>query len=362
MHNAEPMSGTTLKVESALRYPFTPPKTDGLSMVEVAEGVQWVRMPMPMSLDHINVYLLRDGAGWAVVDTGLGLPTTYALWEQMFSEVLAGQPLTRIICTHCHYDHAGAAGWLQQRFGVPLLMTYGEFMMQQMHQTPPPDPLPDAHLAFYAHAGVPAELCNRMFDALRKDPFIGQAPVQYQRMREGDVLEIGARRWQVVRGEGHSPEHASLYDAEGRVLLAGDQLLPIITSNVMVTPFEPEGNPLRQWLLSLERLRELHPETLVLPSHQGVFYGLRERVDEIVAHHHEQFTKVREHLRASPRATALELMQVLFPRLRGAVDQMMALGETMAHLNYLRHSDQLTRVRDADQVDWYGLPTVATTP
>lgn len=356
------MQGSVLKPASLLRYPFTPPKTDGLSMVEVAPGVQWVRMPMPMSLDHINVYLLRDGAGWAVVDTGLGLDSTYALWERMFSEVLEGQPLTRIICTHCHYDHAGAAAWLQERFGVPLLMTYGEFMMQRMHQAPPPDPLPDAHLAFYAQAGVPSELCNRMFDALRKDPFIGPAPAQYQRIRDGEVLEIGERRWQVVRGEGHSPEHASLYDAEGRVLLAGDQLLPIITSNVMVTPFEPDANPLHRWLLSLERLRELHPETLVLPSHQGVFYGLRERVDEIVAHHQDQLDKLREHLHQCTQATALELVAVLFPRLRGAVDQMMALGETMAHLNYLRHNGQLTRARDADQVDRYCLTTVATTP
>lgn len=337
-----------------LRYAFEPPKPDG-SLVEVAPGVMWARMPMPMTLDHINVYLLRDGDGWAVVDTGLGIPSTYELWEKIFGEVLAGQPLTRLICTHCHYDHAGAANWIQDRFGVPLLMTSGEFMMLSAVMGPPPDPLPAKHLAFYQHAGADEALIDRMFTAMRKDPFMPVAPADYQRIRPGEVLRIGDRNWRIVLGEGHSPEHACLYDDDAKLLLAGDQLLPRITSNVMVTPMEPEGNPLKYWIDSMYRLAELDEGTLVLPSHQGVFYGVSERAHEVVAHHEHQFEIILTYLGETGGASAVEIMKVQFPRLRGAVDHLMALGETIAHLNLLMHAGRLRRERQAGKIDSYAL-------
>lgn len=349
------MTGVQLKAGSPLRYPFEAPASDG-SMVEVAQGVLWLRMPMPMSLDHINVYLLKDGEGWAIVDTGLGLPATHALWAQIFSTgPLAGQKPTRLICTHCHYDHTGAAAWLQAQFGIPLLMSYGEFMMMRQHMAPPPDPLPPSHSAFYTSSGMADEQVQRMFAVLRKDPLMTASPVAYQRLRHGQVLRLGDCAWQVVVGEGHSPEHVCLYDAQRKILIAGDQLLPGITSNIMVTPFEPDGNPVQWWLDSMARLRQLDPHTLVLPSHQGVFYGLRERCDEIVAHHMREFALIREHLRAHAQATAADIMAVLFPKLRGPMDQLMALGETLAHLNWLRLAGELQRTRADNNIDYFSL-------
>ena len=168
MDSAVAQERVRAKPADVLRYPFAAPAADG-SHVEIVPGLLWLRMPMPMALDHINVYLLRDGDGWAVVDTGLGIPGTFELWEKIFTEKLAGQPLTRVICTHCHYDHAGAAWWLQERFGVPLLMSYGEFMMLRSLMGPPPDPLPEAHRDFYARAGVSSEEIRRGFaEALKK--------------------------------------------------------------------------------------------------------------------------------------------------------------------------------------------------
>lgn len=337
-----------------LRYAFEPPQPDG-SHVEVAPGLLWFRMPMPMRLDHINVYLLRDGPGWTVVDTGLGIPRTHELWEHIFGTVLAGQPMTRLICTHCHYDHAGSAAWLQERFGVPLLMTHGEYMMLRSLMVAPADPLPAAHTDFYRRCGLDDAQIDRMFCAMRKDPFMPRPPASFQRIRAGEVLRIGARDWTVVLGEGHSPEHACLYSAQDKILIAGDQLLPVITSNVMVTPMEPEGNPLHDWLQSMHRLRTLDKDALVLPSHQGVFYGVHERVDQILAHHDEQFELLRAHLRQHGRATAAELMAVLFVRLRSPIDQLMALGETMAHLNWMRQTGGLLRERTQGRPDFYAL-------
>lgn len=354
MDNAQTKQRERIKPPDVLNYPFEPPKPDG-SYVEIAPGLLWLRMPMPMSLDHINVYLLRDGDGWAVVDTGLGISRTFELWEQLFTQTLAGQPLTRVICTHCHYDHAGAAWWLQERFNVPLYMTYGEFMMLRSLMAPPPEPLPQSHVDFYIHAGVTQEELGTMVDAMRKDPFMPKPPAHYQRIRPAEVLRIGERNWQVVLGEGHSPEHACLYNEAEGILLAGDQVLPRITSNVMVSPIEPEGNPLRAWMDSLERLRQLPANTLVLPSHQGVFYGLHERLAQVREHHELQFQLIEQHLKEVGKATAAQLMLVLFPRLRGPIDRLMALGETIAHLNLLKQAGVLVRQLEAGKTAYFAL-------
>ena len=354
MDNAAAKERERIKPPDVLKYPFEPPKADG-SHVEIAPGLLWLRMPMPMALDHINVYLLKDGDGWALVDTGLGIPRTFELWEQIFTEKFAGQPLTRVICTHCHYDHAGAAWWLQERFNVPLIMTFGEFMMLRSLMGPPPDPLPQSHRDFYARAGVTDEELDNMVGAMRKDPFMPRHPGNYQRIRGGEVLQIGEREWRVVIGEGHSPEHACLYNEADGILLAGDQVLPRITSNVMVSPIEPEGNPLKFWLDSLQRLHSLPADTLVLPSHQGVFYGLHDRLNQVREHHEQQFELVREHLAEVGKASAAELMVVLFPRLRGPVDRLMALGETIAHLNLLKQAGVLLRQPGAGKIEYFSL-------
>lgn len=330
-----------------IEFPFVPPQPDG-EVVVLAPGVLWARLPMPMQLDHINVYLLRDADGWFIVDTGLNLPGSRALWESIVERHFDGLPLKGLICTHFHYDHAGLSAWLTERFGVPLYMSYGEYFTMRTLAGPPPEPLPESLLQFYLRAGMPRTRVEEMFAKLRRDPFMPPHPSAFNRLREGQVLTIGGRDWRVVIGEGHSPEHACLYCASDRLLIAGDQLLPRITSNVLVSDIEPEANPLKLWLDSLDRLALLAPDTLVLPSHERVFRGLLPRVAELHAHHAQQFDIVRGYLREAGAATAFETKGRLFPRALDAVEDMMALGETIAHLSWLRYSGQVRRVLDDD--------------
>ena len=113
--------------EGDLVYPYAPPAPDG-SAVEVAPGILWLRMPMPMQLDHINVYCLRDDDGWFIIDTGLPLPETQALWERIRDRYFDGLPVLGVVCTHFHYDHAGCAAWLMETTGASLYMR--EFVEQ----------------------------------------------------------------------------------------------------------------------------------------------------------------------------------------------------------------------------------------
>lgn len=343
---------------SALAFPADAPASDS-SVVEVAPGVLWARMPMPMALDHINVYLLRGERGWTIIDTGLNTPECRSLWERIAAEHLDGLPVEALVCTHFHHDHAGLAGWISDRFGVPVYMTLAEFLTLRVLGTTLPEPTPPEMVQFYGRSGMPAERVARMMAMLRVDSMVPPRLGAFRRLRGDDEMTIGTRRWQVLIGEGHSPEHACLYCAEDRLLIAGDQLLPRISSNVLVTPSEPDGNPLQLWLDSLDRLEACAADTLVLPSHQAVFRGLPARVQELRDHHRHQFDTLRVFIAEFGRCSAFEAMLHVFPKLRHPMDDMLALGETIAHLAWLRNQGDLVRTLDDDGVVRYAAVPVA---
>src|SRR2546428_295723 len=106
-------------------HPWTEPPRPGAA-IDVLPGIKWLRMPLPFRLDHINLWLLDDGPGWTVVDTGIGLEETRALWERVFAKTLDGRPLTRVVVTHFHPDHMGNARWLTERWRAGLWSTPGE--------------------------------------------------------------------------------------------------------------------------------------------------------------------------------------------------------------------------------------------
>lgn len=327
------------ELKSGLRYPWVAPPASGETL-EVAPGVLWLRMPLPFGLDHINLYLLRHGDGWVVVDTGLNTEQSRAVWERVLVEVLEGQPVLAIVCTHFHYDHSGLLGWLSARFRCPVYMTRAEY--QAIHVAPPRSDEPEwAFHQFYRLAGLSEEDSAAFLPLIRQEHYQPTPPAAFRRLREGSVLPIGGRNWQVVIGRGHSPEHACLISAEDGLLISGDQVLPRITSTVGVNVDEPDGDPLRDWLDSLDRLAELPDGLLVLPAHERPFFGLHLRLEQLRAHHRQHLDQTLE--RCGEPCTAAELMLELFPRLKSRFDELMAIGETLAHTNFLITEGLLVR-------------------
>ena len=323
-----------------LDYPFTAPAADG-SALELVPGVFWVRMPMPMALDHINVYLLDDGDGWYLVDTGLNTGKSREIWQLLAQRYFNGRPVKGVICTHFHYDHAGLAGWLMEHFQAPLYMTYGEYYTLRAMASSHGTMGNEGQQRFYRGCGIPAEQMAQMFQACQKDPFMADYPPSFNRLRQGDSLTIGGRRWQILIGEGHSPEHACLYCAADELLIAGDQLLPEISSNVLVSDVEPGADPLSLWLASLDRLTGLAPQTLVLPSHGPVFRNLHNRIEQLQEHHRRQLELLRQRARGVSDFSAYDALGWLFDRKLSPIELMLAMGETLAHLNWLLESNQL---------------------
>lgn len=181
-----------VRAASALGFPFAAPATDG-SLVEVAPGVLWASMPMPMGLDHVNVWLLRGDSGWTLVDTGLPTGATRALWERIAAEHLDGLPVQALVCTHFHPDHAGLAAWLCERFDVPLYMSRAEFLtMRVLSDGLAGVPHPEQRV-FYQRAGLTAERAERLFALLRRDPFMPPRQGAFRQLR-GRTPLAGLRR------------------------------------------------------------------------------------------------------------------------------------------------------------------------
>jgi len=339
-----PQQAVAVPGEAALRFPWPSAPAPG-EIQEIAEGILWLRMPLPLKLDHINLYLLRDRSGWVVVDTGINTPRAREVWERVFSEELHGEPVVAVVCTHFHYDHSGLVYWLCERFACPLYITQGEY--QAMAITPPEDTgTAQEFFQFHRRAGLDEAASDAILASVQGGDFKMQRPDQYRRLREGALLHIGGRQWQVVIGAGHSPEHACLYCEADGVLLSGDQVLPRITSNVCVGVFEPDADPLRQWLDSIQRLRAIPDKVLVLPAHELPFYGLHPRLTQLQQHHERHLEVLMAAIKGQPPMTAAALRPVLFPAIKGDFDLLMALGETLAHLHFLLGQRRLVRTHD----------------
>jgi len=332
-----------------LAYPWPHAPAWG-EAIEVAPGVRWLRLPLPFALDHINVWAIADGEGYALVDTGIGTAQTRELWAQALSGPLGGRPVTRVFVTHYHPDHAGSAAWLCERAGARLWMTRGEFLTAHAVRHGVASFSTRANAALFranglAEAGAAAlvargELYRRL---------VPDFPAEHRRLVDGDRFALGGESWQVIVGYGHAPEHASFYAPVRNVYVAGDMLLPRISTNVAVRPIDPLGNPLRLFLASLAALRRLPEDVLVLPSHGLPFRGAHARIAALEAHHAERFAALERACAQTPRSAA-ELLETLFGRRIEGEQVYFALGEAIAHLHYLHEAGRLAREVGRDGV------------
>jgi glyoxylase-like metal-dependent hydrolase (beta-lactamase superfamily II) len=327
------------------------------SFVQVAPGVHWIRLPMPYRLDHINVWAIEDGEGWALVDTGMRTEATVAAWEKLFAQQPFDRPLTRVFVTHMHPDHIGMAGWLTRKYGVQLWISRLEYLTCRVIVSDSGREAPADALRFYQEAGWSTgaiEGYRARFGNFGKN--IYTLPDSFRRLEDRQVVRIGAHDWEVVGGNGHSPEHACLYCPALKVLISGDQVLPKISSNVSVQPLEPEANPMDDWMASLDKVQARVPDdVLVLPAHNDCFHGLHARIEHLRKGQEEAFSKLRELLREPRRV--VDVFVALFRRPIEEADAGllgMATGEAVACLNYLiERGEAVKDVRNG--VAWYRL-------
>lgn len=342
--------------EHQLQYPWGDAQPQPGAAQTVADGVKWIRMPLPFALDHINLWLLRDEidgrAGWTVVDCGISRDEVKALWEQVFEQALEGLPVLRVVVTHMHPDHMGLADWLCRRWQAPLWMSMTDYAVAALwsSRTAGAGPNGEAAVGHFARHGLTdTDAQEQIRQRAGYYPnLVPAVPARFTRLMHGDRVRIGARDWQVIVGYGHAPEHVSLYSGDLRVLISGDMVLPRISTNVSVFDYEPEANPLPQYLDSLRRYDGLPADTLVLPSHGRPFKGLHERIAQQHSHHADRLAEVLQAC-AEP-CSASDIVPVLFKRKLDLHQLTFAMGEALAHLHALYFDGKLTRRTGADGI------------
>ncbi len=326
---------------------------------EVSLGIFWIRMPLPFALDHINLWLIEEGDGWALVDTGFGVQATRDIWEQHFVGTMGGRPLRRIICTHYHPDHLGNAQWLAERFATnegPLIPEMSLLELVTAHAVAGGT---GAHqrsalATFFRSHGLTEEQIE--ITANRGNTYSGGVPTRpttCQRIFPGDTLEIGGKLWTAIVGHGHTPEHLSFYCEEARLLISGDMLLPKISTNVNVWPVTALSDPVAEYVNSLQAFKYCEGDTLVLPSHGMPFRGIKARVEALETHHEARMNDLYAAV-ADGEKSAAELIPVLFRRQLDNHQLFFAIAEAVAHVNHGWHIGRLTRAVGVDGVIRFG--------
>lgn len=325
-----------------ITYPWDTPPAEGAS-IEIAEGVIWIRLPLPMALDHVNVYALDDGDSWTVIDTGFASKRTRAIWNAVLEGPLGGKPVGRIIVTHHHPDHVGLAGWFVGK-GAALHMPRTAWLMARMLTLDVQDSYPPETLAFYQRAGMdPVVLEKRKSER----PFnfadcVVPLPLGFNRLVEGQTIQMGGRTWDIRMGNGHAPEHATFWSQNDNIVIGGDQLLPSISANLGVYPTEPEADPVADWLEACERLQPFaHEDQLVLGGHKLPFTGLPLRLKQMIENHHGALARLADYL-ATPRSAG-DCFPPLFKRTIGDAEYGLALVEAVAHVNHLHQTGRASR-------------------
>ncbi len=343
------------ELESQLHYPMGDAMPEPGQTLEVAPGVRWIRMSLPFALNHINLWLLRDELngrqGWSIVDCCIDRPESRAQWEQVFAASLEGLPILRVIVTHMHPDHIGLAHWLCERWNARLWISATDYNVARLGALGPSGFGGEAAADYFASHGLndPASVeqikaRTRYFPSL-----VPSVPAQYRRMSDGDVLTIGGREWRCISGYGHAPEHIALSCDALRVLIGGDMMLPRISTNVSVYEVEPEANPLKLFLDSIDRFRDLSDDTLTLPSHGKPFTGLHIRIAQLHDHHRDRLAEVMQ--ACGERAHhAADILPIMFRRPLDLHQKTFAMGEAVAHLHTLWFEGKLVRELGVDGV------------
>lgn len=345
----EPMAADQIADYSELIHPVETPPPAG-SVMEIASGIHWLRMPLPGRLDHVNLWILEEEDGWTLIDCGLNNPQSAEIWTSLLDGMLSDRPIKNIILTHAHVDHIGYLGHLVEQTGAPIIMTMSEYFGASLRIFEPHERMVAQSTFALNRCGCPPDIMEAMVSR-RKEVRTSYSgiPPYFSRAMDGQGMTIGRRYWQFRTFGGHSPEMLCLHDVEGKVLIAGDQVLSQITPSINVYPAEPLGDPLSAFYESFPKLEALDADTFVLPSHGRPFYGLHQRVRYFREHHEERLGKILSYVEGD--VTAYEVALKTFARAMETHVARQALAETLAHLHFLEKRGRInSRMDDAGRV------------
>ncbi|MBI1258896.1 MAG: MBL fold metallo-hydrolase [Chloroflexi bacterium] len=325
-------------------------QTDAL--IQVAEGIYQVQLPLPFALRIVNCYLLDNGdQTWTILDTGLNYAEDQEVWQSILAALsLQPQQIRQIVLTHAHPDHFGLAGWFQEMSGAPVRLSQREADSARAFWGDANDRY-RTMTAQMRLAAVPDDLFEPIMTGLG---FLLEMtkphPTELDFIAPGAAVAMGGRTFRAILAPGHSDGQLMFYDAADRLLLSGDHVLMKITPNIGLWP-ESEAHPLQRFLASLNEVQALDVR-LALPGHRALITDWRGRIDEIVAHHEERLEHTLDAV--GDGATAYQIAGQLFDFQRLSVHEMrFALVEALAHLDYLIERGAVRQSSIENGVWWF---------
>jgi len=320
--------------------------------VEVPHELRWIRLPVPGSLQHINVWLAPGRSRRVLIDTGLNQPETHAAWASLAVSERLERELEAILVTHHHPDHCGMAAALAERFAVPVRMSAPARAAALRSSSGTVGGTAADLAAYRSEWGVDfVALLARARGAGSFDKLLSGIPAETDPIVEGERIGELRDPWQASLHFGHAEGHVCLYWQEADLLISGDQLLPAISSNVSLYPGAASDDPLGDFLASLERLARLPPQAILLPAHGAPFRGAAIRAAQVHAGHQQRLAQLSDFAR-EPRGTA-EVVGALFgARKLEGWNTLLAYGETLAHIRYLHLRGALLRLEEGGEVRW----------
>ena len=331
--------------QKKLEYPFSNRPKDG-ELLNVKGGIHWLRMPLPIALNHINLWLIEGNNGFTIIDSGMSTDEAKGIWRNIFNEFVSPKKVEKILITHMHLDHSGLAGWLSSELNIDPHFTQKEHNETQKIIGGMSDEQIDLALDYYRKCGYDKKSEDQFRERIGLRKSLSSHKVEeIIVIKDGDVLNLSDGEWKVIIVEGHSPEHACLYNKENNVFICGDALLPRITPNVSVNPISPDANPLQSWIESLEKIKSVIPnDALVLPSHGYPYVGAHYRIDAIIENHFKKLESVLEAITEPKNVT--DLFSLLFKSEINEHTRVLAVGETMSHLNFLIGKGEIKKTID----------------
>lgn len=302
------------------------------------DGIIPIAIPLPFALKSVNCYLVRGADGWALIDTGIGWPPALEAWRAALRQHdLHPRDIVAIYVTHNHPDHVGLAGWWQRESGAPVLMPRreAEITVATWSDGARTAQALAEHFAAY---GLPAALSEPLGEHVQATqrmllPLPEVTPLDFSAEALRPV-SVAGRAFQALTLPGHSDAQLLLYEPATRALLCADHVLPRISPNIGVWATTP-ADPLRRYLASFEQLETLEV-AVALPGHGEPFTDLRGRLTALRAHHQQRLEEMLAVVRSLGRPTAYEVCRRVFPEAQLTPAQIQfALGETIAHLDYL---------------------------
>ena len=316
-------------------------------LTEVADGVFELRLPIPFEDGLVNVFLFTDGGAVDLLDCGMNSEESVAIIKAAIGR-LGARKLRKLVVTHIHPDHYGAAGSLAgegmadlyiHRLEVPLVNPRYVELEQLVKEV----------RTYLLVNGVPAddaEVLSNSQRALSQVVKTAEASVQ---LDGAELLEMGRRRLRVEWTPGHSPGHICLYDRKDRLLFAGDHMLPDLSPNIGLHP-QSTPDPLHEYLDGLRRLAAYGPE-LILPSHGRPFTDAPARVRVLEAHHKRRLEQIVA-IVGRKKETAWEVALELWGPRENLYEKRLALQEALAHLQALAVDGRVTKSVTPDSVRW----------